>query len=265
MGGVSLEASVGESAFVVLTLATGLTAALSAVVGMAGGITLLSVMLLYLDPLVVIPIHGVVQLASNGSRTWVQREHMHWNIVGRYAVFALPAGLLGFRFAQTIPPQALKALIGFFVLGVTWRPSWLNFSRGTRHPNPNRRFLILGGVTGFLNMLIGATGPVIAPFFLDLGLDRRALVGTKAACQAVGHLAKVLVFAVAGFSFLHWAPLLGALIAAAFLGTFLGSRLLDRVNEVWFVRLYKGVLSLLAIRLIWAFVMNLASPGGSGT
>ncbi|MCH2184494.1 sulfite exporter TauE/SafE family protein [Myxococcota bacterium] len=254
----------GESEFIILVIATGLTSALSAVVGMAGGITLLSVMLLYMDPLIVIPVHGVVQLASNGSRTWIQREHVKWGLVGRYAVFSLPAGLIGFRFAKTIPPQALKALIGFFVLGVTWRPSGFNFSRRMGVPNPNRRFLILGGVTGFLNMLIGATGPVIAPFFLDLGLDRRALVGTKAACQAVGHLAKVSVFAVAGFPFLQWAPLLGALIGAAFLGTLLGSRILDRVNEIWFVRLYKGVLSILAIRLIWAFVMSLVSTGQPG-
>ncbi|MDG2049310.1 MAG: sulfite exporter TauE/SafE family protein [Myxococcota bacterium] len=252
-----------ESAFLVLVLATALTAGLSAVVGMAGGITLLSVMLLYLDPLIVIPIHGVVQLASNGSRTWIQREHVHWSLVGRYAVLALPAGLIGFRFAKTIPPQALKAFIGFFVLGVTWRPRWISIGSRPRNPNPKRRFVILGGVTGFLNMLIGATGPIIAPFFLDLGLDRRALVGTKAACQAVGHLAKVSVFAAAGFSFLHWAPLLGALIGAAFIGSFLGSRLLDHVNEVWFVRLYKGVLTLLALRLILAFVMDLAAPATS--
>ena len=37
---------------------------LSAVVGMAGGIVLLSVMLLFLDPLVAIPLHAVVHAAS---------------------------------------------------------------------------------------------------------------------------------------------------------------------------------------------------------
>ena len=45
------------------------TSMLSAIVGMAGGIILLSVMLLFLDPLVAIPLHGVIQLISNGSRT----------------------------------------------------------------------------------------------------------------------------------------------------------------------------------------------------
>ena len=45
----------------VLFAAAFATSILSAIVGMAGGITLLTVMLLYLEPLVAIPIHGVVQ------------------------------------------------------------------------------------------------------------------------------------------------------------------------------------------------------------
>ena len=51
------------------------TSVLSAVVGMAGGITLLSVMLLFLEPLAAIPLHGVIQLVSNSSRAVIQRRH----------------------------------------------------------------------------------------------------------------------------------------------------------------------------------------------
>ena len=253
-----MESLAGEAPFWVLVIAAGLTATLSAVVGMAGGVALLSVMLIYLEPLIVIPLHGVVQLASNGSRTVIQRKHLRWNIIGRYAILALPGGLIGYTLAEQLPPAGLKAAIGVFVLIATWQPGLLRLGARLDKPNPNRIFLILGGITGFLNMLIGATGPLIAPFFLHLSLDRRALIGTKAACQAVGHLAKVSVFAAAGFSFLSWAPLLSALIVSAFLGTVLGSRILDRVNEVWFVRLYKGVLTLLALRLILNVVASQA-------
>ena len=51
-------------------LAAFATSILSAVVGMAGGITLLAVMLLFLEPLAAIPLHGVIQLVSNSSRAW---------------------------------------------------------------------------------------------------------------------------------------------------------------------------------------------------
>ena len=100
-----------------------------------------------------------------------------------------------------------------------------------------------------LNIAIGATGPLIAPFFLNLGLTRFALIGTKAACQMLGHLAKLVVFGIAGFAFQEWLPLLAVLCVCVVVGTWAGSRLLSHVSEVWFVRTYKTVLTLIALRL----------------
>jgi len=234
----------------VLAVAALLTSILSAVVGMAGGITLLAVMLLFLEPLIAIPLHGVVQLVSNGSRSWIQRHHVERRIVWVYALPLLPLGFLGLTLAEALPPAATRALIGVFVLVATWAPGALLLGTHPERVDPSRRFLLLGSVVGVLNPTVGATGPLIAPFFLNLGLTRQALVGTKAACQALGHVAKVVVFGVAGFAFLPHATLLVLLSVLVVLGTWIGSRLLDRVSEKTFVRLYMGVLTLIALRLV---------------
>ena len=57
------------------------TAMLSAIVGMAGGMILLGTMLIFLDPMIVIPVHGAIQLVSNGSRAFVQRQHLAWPLI----------------------------------------------------------------------------------------------------------------------------------------------------------------------------------------
>ena len=67
------DLSIGQAGLLVLVAVA--TSALSAVVGMAGGITLLAIMLLYMEPLVAIPLHAVVQLVSNGSRSLIHRRH----------------------------------------------------------------------------------------------------------------------------------------------------------------------------------------------
>ena len=234
----------------VLGVAAFATSALSAVVGMAGGITLLAVMLLFMEPLVAIPLHGVVQLLSNGSRTVIQRRHVRWSILWRYGLLLLPMGFVGLAIARLLAPDLARALIGAFVLVATWRPRWMWLGSRPERSDPGRRFLLLGGVVGLLNMTIGATGPLIAPFFLNLGLTRQALVGTKAACQTAGHLAKLLVFGFAGFAFLPYAAPLALLGVAVVAGTWAGSRLLDRVSETVFVRLYQTVLSVIALRLV---------------
>lgn len=226
------------------------TAMLSGVVGMAGGVTLLGVMLLFLDPLVAIPLHGVVQLASNGSRAWIQREQMRRDILLYYGLLLLPMGFVGLALAERLPADATRTLIGAFVLLATWRPDWMLLGSHPERAHLGRRFLALGGAVGVLNMTIGAVGPLIAPFFLNLGLGRQALIGTKAGCQTLGHLAKVAVFGFAGFAFLPWALPLAVLTLTTLVGTWLGSALLERVSEVWFVRLYKGVLTLIALRLV---------------
>ena len=244
----------------ILTAAAFATSILSAIIGMAGGIVLLSVMLLFLDPLVAIPLHGTVQLVSNGSRTWIQRRHVEHGIALRYALLLLPMGVVGLAIAQSLSPPVARTMIGVFVLIATWAPGLLLVGAHPERSDRNRRFLILGGVVGVLNPTVGATGPLIAPFFLNLGLARQAIIGTKAACQALGHLAKIAIFGVAGFAFLPFAAPLALLSVAVIAGTWTGSRILGHVSEEWFTILYRTVLTLIALRLVAA--EGLALLGG---
>ena len=223
---------------------------LSAILGMAGGILLLTVMLIYLEPLVAVPLHGVVQLVANSSRAVIQRKHVRWALVWRYALALIPMSWLGLHAAVALPAQHTRSLIGLFVIVATWRPDWLMLGMRPDRSRPERRFIVLGGVAGFLQMAIGATGPLIAPFFLNLGLDRRGVVGTKAAVQTTGHLTKITIFAIGGFLYLDYALLLLGLSGMVVVGTWLGSQFLERVNERVFRALFRGVLTLIALRLL---------------
>jgi uncharacterized membrane protein YfcA len=166
-------------------------------------------------------------------------------------------GALGLLFAQEIPERALEAAIGVFVLAATWRPSWLALG-ASLGGSERARFTLLGVVCGFLNVTIGATGPLAAPFYLNLGLSRQAVIGTQAGVQALGHVAKLALYAGFGFAFREHIVLLAAASACAIAGTWVGSRLLERISERWFTRLYKAVLSALALQLVlgaaWAAI-----------
>jgi uncharacterized membrane protein YfcA len=207
-------------------------------------------MLLFVEPIVAIPLHGVIQLVSNGSRTIIQRRHVQWPILARYSVLLVPGGILGLVVLQRLPADAMRALIGVFVIFATWAPSALLLGAHPEQTDPKTRFFWLGGVAGLLNTSLGAIGPLIAPFYLNLGLARQQLVGTKAACQMVGHLVKIVLFGAIGFAFGEYALLLGVCTACVIAGTWIGSRLLDRISENAFVALYKTVLTLIALRLV---------------
>ena len=188
----------------------------------------------------------------------MDRKHTRFSILWRYGLLLLPAGVVGFLVAQWLPEQAVRAAIGVFVLGATWAPGALLLGAHPEDSNPNRRFIVLGGAAGFMNITIGASGPLIAPFFLNLGLTRQALVGTKAACQALGHLVKIAIFGSVGFAFGDHMALLVGCCACVVAGSWVGSRILHRVSDTLFVRLYKSVLTLIALRLVlgelWAAI-----------
>ena len=245
----------------ILTGVAFLTGMLSAIVGMAGGITLLSVMLLFQDPLVAIPLHGAVQLVSNASRTWIQREHVDRTIVVWSSLLLLPMGFAGIAVAKQLAPELARALIGVFVLAATWAPGALLLGTHPEQVSLRRRFLLLGGAVGFLNTTIGATGPLIAPFYLNLGLPRQALIGTKAACQTLAHVAKLIAFGFAGFAFGAYLVPLAVLSAATAAGTRVGSALLERVSELGFLRLYKWVLTAIALQLVASELPELLGLG----
>jgi uncharacterized protein len=226
------------------------TSVLSAVIGMAGGLVLLSAMLLYMDPLQAIPVHAAIQLVANASRTIVQREHVAWNLVAWFAPGLLPFGALGIQVVYALPADLLQAAIGMFVLVATWRPGWLLFGWKPGAARVGPRFAALGALIGFLNVLVGAVGMLIAPFFLSLGLPRQTVIGTQASMASLGHVVKIVLFGLAGFALADHALLLALLAPLAIAGTWVGSLLLDRVPERAFVVLFRSVLTLLALRLV---------------
>jgi uncharacterized membrane protein YfcA len=224
------------------------TSALTAVLGFGGGIVLLAVLVAFVDPLVAIPLHAAIQVVSNGTRTIVRRRDVDWSIVWRTSLLLLPAGALTLPLARQAPEAALQALIAVAVLAATWIPEW--HSRPLRPPSGGG-WIGLGAVVGALNPVVGATGPLIAPFFRAGTRDRLGFVGTFAASQVLGHFAKLVLFGVVGLLPASQAPAAAAGIAGVIVGTWLGSRVLDRMPERRFDRLYLVAITAVAAWLLF--------------
>ena len=223
-----------------------LASIISGAIGMGGGVALLAVMASILDPGVVIPIHGVVQVVSNSSRTLILLRQVRWRIFFLY----LPAQLVGIVIAISIyrgsPMTWLKPAIGGFVLAyLLWdryKPKRLQF--------PILIFAPAGLIGGLLTIFVGATGPFLAAFFLRDDIDREQIVATKAMIQTVGHLAKIPAFLAIGFSYGQHVDLILPLLVCAVAGTWIGTRLLKRMDQRIFGVGFRTALAILGIRLV---------------
>ena len=223
------------------------TSALTAVLGFGGGVVLLAVLVAFVDPLVAIPLHAAIQVVSNGTRTVVRRRDIDWRIVWRTSALLLPAGLLTLSVARKAPDSALQVAIAVAVLAATWMPLW--FSRPLPPPTGGG-WIALGAIMGALNPVVGATGPLAAPFFRAGTPDRLGFVGTFAASQVAGHLAKLVLFGSIGLLPVTQAPAVAAGIVGVIAGTWVGSRVLDRMPERRFDRIYLVAITLVAAWLL---------------
>ena len=175
------------TAFLLVTVF--ITAVLTGIFGLAGGLVLMGALALILPVSAAFVTHGLVQIIANGSRAILHRRHVRWPIVGFYAAASLVAGLI----VATIAYAPSKPLL-FLLLGLTPILVWLPTRILKLDAAKPMQALICGfSVTG-LNLLAGVAGPLLDIFFVRTDLSRHQIVATKAATQVFSHLAKVIVY-----------------------------------------------------------------------
>lgn len=242
----------------VLAVAAFLTAVVSAVIGMGGGILLLAVMLSFLTHAETIPAHGAVQLTSNGTRILAYLRYVEWSYLARFVCGALPGAavgavalwfLRGDRMAAAEP--YLEIAIGIYVLVVTFAPS----RKAAAEDVPQRgmtAFVVFGFLAGLVGMTVGAIGPLIAPLFLRCGFVKERLIATKATCQASVHLLKIPAFVTVGLvDYKALGTLILVMSVMVIPGTLVGRRLLTHVSEALFRKLYTVALLSAGLKVLF--------------
>lgn len=220
------------------------TSAISATFGLGGGVAMLIALLSAVPPIVALPVHALVQVGSNAGRAWMMRPH----IMSTVFLWFLPGSVLGVLIASqlivSLPTTVLQLALAIFILWSVWAPGMGR--RELRDP----AFVAVGAVTSFATMFLGATGPLLAAFLSPTLYGRDRTVATHAACMTVQHLLKLIAFGFLGFVLIEWLPLVIAMIFSGLLGTRFGGVLLQRFPEDIFKKVFKVILTALALRLL---------------
>jgi len=229
----------------VMVFCSFLTSALTAAMGLGGGTALLAVMGLGMPVASLMPVHGMVQLGSNLSRTLIQRMYVVWPLVLWFLLGSAVGIALGAPLAAAIPDSLARIALALFIL-------WTVFHKRSEAKPTNKLFFVIGGgISSIGTMIVGATGPMVAGLVSSQGLKRQPLIATHATCMVLQHGLKILAFGLMGFAWATWLPVLIAMIISGALGTWLGSRLLDNLPEKLFRVVFRVTMLLLSLQLLW--------------
>ena len=114
---------------IILIITALITSSISAIIGMGGGVILLGIMAILIpEGYMVIALHGIIQMFSNGTRTFVFRQYLKKRLISEYffgAIIGLGLSsiiIFGFinlyevKSANEIKFDYLKPIIGIYIL-----------------------------------------------------------------------------------------------------------------------------------------------------
>lgn len=112
-------------------------------------------------------------------------------------------------------------------------------------------FLPAGFIYSFLSGIIGSMGPLLAPFYLNYGLEKEELLGTQAFNRVVVHIIKLIAYAIFGtltLPYFRYGILIGI---AAFPGNWLGHLVLEQISPQLFRRLVIAFVLFSGVFILW--------------
>lgn len=246
-----LPAQLGGYTALFLIILSGFTSLLTATLGIGGGVLLIAALAQLVPVTALIPVHGLVQFGSNFNRAFMTRQHIDWFWVSRFAVGAVAGALLASMIVVQLPLVVIQLCVGLFILWMIWGP------KPQSQQMSAARIMVSGAITTLVSMFVGATGPLVGSLIHRRDGDKMTKVATMGAALSVQHVLKGFVFTFVGFSFIEWLPFILAMITSGALGTYIGLHFLRKVSSERFNVLFRAVITLLALRLIYQAILEL--------
>ncbi len=222
---------------------------LSGVFGMAGGMVLLGVLLVYLDVAAAMILFSIIQFFANGWRAVQWWGFVRWRIF----VFYCLGGAVAFsvmRLIEFVPPKPLV----YFLLGIM--PFVIELVPRSARPNIEWRGVpfITGLLTTVVQFIAGVGGLFLDIFFQKSMLDRKTTLATKAVTQSASHVLRAtyfVSFGSVGDTVGIWSIVVAIVLAIA--GTAFAPYVIERMSDHGFRQWTRAIIMIIsAIYLVRA-------------
>ncbi|MCF8708752.1 sulfite exporter TauE/SafE family protein [Rhizorhapis sp. SPR117] len=233
-----------------LLAVSGFVAWIVSTIGGGGGAMLLVPLIGFIaGARAVAPVAAIATLIAGSGRIIVFRKGIEWGVVA----WALPGALIGAVLGAAVfthtSVEWLQIVVGLFLVSTVFQ---YRFGAKRRTFTVSRWwFFPTQLLVGFLSGLIGAMGPVVNTLYLNAGITKERMVGTKTAVSLPMHLAKIGTYTALG-------ALTGKLLlfgiaagAGALASNWLAKRILARMSERNFRGFIVGFMAVSGLVMIW--------------
>jgi uncharacterized membrane protein YfcA len=214
--------------WVSLALAGILGAAVAGVAGFGSATVLIPLVALFTDLPAAIATVAVYHGAANVSRLLYSFRAVDWRVARIFGIPSLLLAAAGAVLLGRLELPLLRRLFGGLLASV----ALLGFINVRAHWRASTASLVTGGaLSGFLAGLIGMGGAVRSLFLVSYDLEKTAYIATGALIAIIVDVSRTLAYTKQGIFGPESVTMLSALVPAAFLGSWLGRRVLARLPQ----------------------------------
>ena len=218
--------------YVILFLVGIVAYLISTLAGGGGALILLPVVGFYLSPAVVAPVVNLGNMIGRPARLILFWQHIEWRLVAYYVPSAILGAIVGGLIFVKLQADWLQILLGLFLISTVFQYRF--GKKQSSFPMKKWYFIPLGFGVTLISTIFGATGAILNPFYLNMGLVKERMIATKTANSFIAGIAQL-----SSYTFLGalegdlWFYGLAIGIGAT-LGNIVGKRQLKKVSDTRF-------------------------------
>lgn len=194
------------------------------------------------------PVINLGAFISRPTRILLFWKHINWKVFWYFVPPAMIGALIAAWMFSEVKLYWLQLFVGLFLVSTLFQYSF--GKKNQSFPVKLWYFIPLGFIVSIIGTFTGGMGPILNPFLINAGIDKEALVGTKAAQSFFLGLAQVSGYVF--FGLLN--PTLWtygiALGLGAIVGNLIGKWLLVRMSKLAFRRWLIAIMVISGVVLI---------------
>jgi len=190
---------------------------------------------------------AIFHFFGNISRIAFFRHGLEKNILLLFGIPSFVLSLIGATMVGYLSQTLLEFILGMFLIAIS-----VTFLLNPKLAFPvNQRTLVLGGgISGFITGIIGTGGALRAAFLTGLKLEKERYIATAAVIALGTDASRIPSYISAGFLSEQYYYIIPPLFAAAVAGSYVGKKIVTKIDQEKFRRMVLIVIILASIKFI---------------
>jgi uncharacterized membrane protein YfcA len=216
--------------------------------GFGSSTIFLPLALLFVDFNTGIVLVAIFHLFGILSRIIFFRQGFDKRIILQFGVPSVLLSLIGAFLIGVLPQPALKLILGIFL--ITTSASFL-IKPGLKIPANTSTFIAGGGATGFITALVGTGGALRATLLQGFNIEKVKYIATAATIALATDATRIPVYISRGFlTEQHYYLYLPVLFGIALAGSFIGRKIVRKIDQEKFRKIVLVAIILVSIKFI---------------